>query len=119
MAVEAEDTKEGPVTFHVDSTYAIKVATGEWRPRQRNAKARNGRLVRRLRNAYRDLTLARGTENIRIVHERAHVGTRGNEAADSLARKGASAADAREHHTLQEPKAEPVANTARPPGDPG
>ena len=76
MAVEAEGTKEGPVTFHVDSTYAIKIATGEWRPRQRNAMARNGRLVRRVRNAYRDLTLARGAENIRIVHERAHVWAR-------------------------------------------
>ena len=98
----------------------FKIATGEWRPRQKKGKARNGRLVRRLRDAYRQLVADRGSANVSIVHERAHVGTRGNEAADSLARAGASAADANEQHARHEPEVgHTAAKTARPPGDPG
>ena len=71
----------GTVAFCVDSTYAINVATGKWRPRPDN-----GELARRLRQAAHTLVSRWGAPSVRFEHVRAHTGEPGNEAADALAK---------------------------------
>ena len=124
-AIETETEREGAVTFHVDSLYAIKIARGEWCP-SKGKGANNRELARALRLAYRRLWEARPPGHVRIVHERAHVGTRGNEVADVLAKRGTACAEddgACEREPTPKPssvvRAGHTANSARPPGDPG
>ena len=124
-AIEEEETRTGAVAFHVDSLYAIKIARGEWCPR-RATKATNRELARALRDAFRRLVAARPRGHVTIVHERAHVGTRGNEVADALAKRGC-ACDCTDEVCEREPtptqrsdaRAGHASHTARPPGDPG
>ena len=73
-AVQEERHGQGHVTFVVDSTYAINMATGQRVP-ARKRKSANLALVRRLRDAYRSLERQRGTE-IRIEHVKSHTGER-------------------------------------------
>ena len=74
-AVQEERHEKGRVTFVVDSTYAINMATGRTVPTQRR-KSANVELVRKLRGAYRDLTRWRG-EEVRIEHVRSHTSAQG------------------------------------------
>ena len=87
-AIEAEIQREGAVAFHVDSLYAIKIARGDWCPARGGQGANNRELARTLRRAYRRLVETRPRGHVSLVHERAHVGTRGNEVADALAKRG-------------------------------
>ena len=87
----------------VDSTYAINMATGRTVPTQRR-KSANVELVRKLRDAYRDLTRRRG-EEVRIEHVKSHTGVRGNEAADKLAALGAQIPDG--HRIVERNSREP------------
>ena len=124
-AIEAEAGREGAVCFHVDSLYAIKLARGDWRP-DRGKGVNNRELARTLRLAYRRLWEARPRGHVTIVHERAHIGTRGNEVADALAKRG-TACDGDDTACEREPTPTPsqperagsAADSARPPGDPG
>ena len=76
--------------------------------------------------AYRRLWEARPRGHVTIVHERAHIGTRGNEVADALAKRG-TACDGDDTACEREPTPKPsqperagsAADSARPPGDPG
>ena len=100
-AVQEERHGEGRVTFVVDSTYAINMATGRTVPAQRRKSAKF-RLVTKLRDAknlrqrlvrgFGNLTRKRG-EEVRIEHVKSHTGVRGNEAADKLAALGAQIQD--------------------------
>ena len=128
-AIEAEAGREGAVCFHVDSLYAIKLARGDWRP-DRGKGVNNRELARTLRLAYRRLWEARPRGHVTIVHERAHIGTRGNEVADALAMalaKRGTACDGDDTACEREPTPKPsqperagsAADSARPPGDPG
>ena len=88
-AIEEELPKRGHVTFRVDSTYAINIATGRWAPNKRKVKGSNNRdMAQRLRSAYRQLTASRPEGHVSIVHVRAHTGDHGNERADRLAKLG-------------------------------
>ena len=124
-AIEEEAGREGAVCFHVDSLYAIKIARGDWRP-DRGKGVNNRELARALRLAYRRLWEARPRGHVTIVHERAHIGTRGNEVADALAKRGTecgeddTACEREPTPTQSQPeRAGYAADTARPPGDPG
>ena len=125
-AIEAEMEREGAVAFHVDSLYAIKIARGDWCPARGGQGANNRELARTLRRAYRRLVETRPRGHVSLVHERAHVGTRGNEVADALAKRGTEC-DNKDGVCEREPtpktssvvRAGHAADSARPPGDPG
>ena len=102
-AVQEERHEQGRVTFVVDSTYAINMATGRTVPAQRRKSANFG-LVTKLREAYRDLTRKKG-EEVRIEHVKSHTGVRGNEAADKLAALGAQIQDG--HRIVERNSPEP------------
>ena len=102
-AVQEERHKQGRVTFVVDSTYAINMATGRTVPTQRRKSANFG-LVTKLRDEYRYLTRKRG-EEVRIEHVKSHTGVRGNEAADKLAALGAQIQDG--HRIVERNSPEP------------
>ena len=72
------------VEFHTDSTYAMNIATGKWKPRQRNRE-----LARRLNVTYARLRAQRGQDGIGVVHVRAHTRVPGNELVDKLAKLAA------------------------------
>ena len=58
-AVQEERHEQGRVTFVVDSTYAINMATGRTVPTQRRKSANVG-LVMKLRDAHRPHSMERG-----------------------------------------------------------
>ena len=91
-AIEILLKKKGPVQFRVDSTYAMNVATGKFRP-PRVGKG-NWQLATWLRRLYRQLVKDNGRSNVSMVHVRAHAGEMGNEVADILAKEGAKFTDA-------------------------
>ena len=85
-AIEMASDHPERVEFRVDSTYAIHIATGKFRlPAPGKG---NWELAARLRNALRRLQLAKGHDNVNIVHVRSHTGHVGNEVADILAKEG-------------------------------
>ena len=119
--------RQGAVAFHVDSLYAIKIARGDCaRPVGVGQRANNRELARTLRRAYRRLLETRPRGHVSLVHERAHVGTRGNEVADALAKRGTECGN-KDGVCTREPTPNPssvvraghAADSARPPGDPG
>ncbi len=94
-AVEKEEHTEhsGATEFCVDSTYAINMATGKWKPK----RGKNNALVHRLRQGVIRLEAKRAAGKVRFAHVRSHTGVAGNELADKLAAKGARGV-AEEHH---------------------
>ena len=80
------------VVFNVDSTYAIKMAKREWRPKRANA-----RLANRLASAYARLCKARPSGGVVINHVRSHKGELGNEIADRMAKRGAESGAGHQH----------------------
>jgi len=84
-----EGKRDGAIEFRVDSTYAKNIATGTWMPKKGAGRA-NRDLAVALRRAYRNLHASRPVGFVRIAHVRAHMGEKGNEAADRLAKRGAT-----------------------------
>ena len=109
-SIEEELPRWGHVTFRVDSTYAINIATGKWLPHK--GKGSNNRdLAKRLRSAYRHLIASRPVGHVSIIHVRAHTGDDGNERADRLAKLGADL----EHGDTEEDGPAPNSETEAPP----
>ena len=93
-AIEDEASRAGAVVFCTDSTYAMQVARGAWLTRRKHP---NAEIAKRLRRAYRRLVQSRADGEVTIRHVRAHVGVRGNEAADRLAKAGAKLREGAEY----------------------
>ena len=70
-----------PETIYTDSLYARNITLGVWK----GSKRTHRRIIRNLRNVWKQVQKRRGMRTVSIEHIRSHIGWPGNELADQAA----------------------------------